>query len=117
MKDKARGNLQASRTLLAAELVDPAMSRVYYALFQAGVHAMGLQGRQPSRFRPGAARWTHATICANASLYRRRLDDLESFRDARSLREATDYGPAPVLRARAEQILSSAERFLEEVLR
>lgn len=115
MEEKARTNLQASRTLLASELVDPAMSRLYYALFQAGVHAMESKGRRPGEFRAGESKWTHGMICGNASLYRRRLEDLALFRDARSLREQADYAAAPVLRVRVEQVLASAEAFFEEV--
>lgn len=115
MKDKAKANLQASKTLLAAELVDPAMSRLYYALFQAGVYAMGLQARRPGEFRTGAKDWTHATICGNASLYRRRTNDVWLFRKARSLREQADYHEDRLRRALVENLMPLVEEFLKDV--
>ena len=117
MKEKAEANLLASRALLAIELNDPAMSRLYYALFQAGVHAMEEQGRRPADFRAGAADWAHGTICGNASMFRRRIADLRLFELARVLRERADYRSEPVSRVQVQELLPRVEEFIAECCR
>jgi hypothetical protein len=115
MKDKARANLLASRILLEAELVDPSMSRLYYALFQAGVHTMTVQGRTPGDFTRDARDWTHASICGNAFLLRSDRRDPWLFQEARTLRERADYRVEAVDRRLIERLLPLVEAFLNEV--
>jgi len=115
MKDKARANLTAARVLLEAGLVDPSMSRLYYALFQAGVHAMTIQGRKPGDFVREAKDWTHASICGNANLFLNRPGDSWLFRRARGLRVQADYTDSSVSRREVEHLFPAVEAFLNEV--
>jgi uncharacterized protein (UPF0332 family) len=115
MKAKARANLAACRVLLEADLVDPSMSRLYYALFQAGVHAMNVQGRTPADFTMGAKHWTHVSICGNSSLFRSRRNDAWLFQEARNLRERADYRDETTPRRKVQQLLPMVESFLNEV--
>jgi uncharacterized protein (UPF0332 family) len=116
LKDKARANLKAARKLAGAKLLDPAMSRLYYALFQAGVHAMQRKGKKPEDFKVGAkGRWGHDVICGNANILRQGKDDRALFRDARSLREQADYDAAGITREHIDGVMDDIDTFVEEV--
>ena len=99
---------------MAANLIDPAMSRLYYSLFQAGVHAMGKLGKRP-RDLGRSDTWEHGTICGNATLFRKTSRDFQLFRSARSLREQADYREAPVDQRRVQELLPAVAAFVEEV--
>ena len=90
------------------------MTRLYYALFQAGVHAMEAAGKKPSDFRQGVDKWEHATICGNATLFRGSSSDLPLFREARSLREQADYSPVPVRFEQVEDLHSDVAQFIKD---
>lgn len=117
MKDKARANLKASKLLVEKELLDPAMSRLYYALFQAGVHAMTLRGTTPESLSMRAldGRWNHTLLAGNAALCRGRREDLSLFRRASALRAQADYYEASVQRQQLTPLIPEVEQFLAEV--
>ncbi len=116
MIQKAKANLKASKKLLGADLVDPAMSRLYYALFQAGVHALRLAGKKPEDFKVASkGKWGHDIICGNISILRPQSNDWALFRDARFLREQADYDMVPVVRQRVMNLLPQVEEFVRQV--
>jgi uncharacterized protein (UPF0332 family) len=118
VKDKAKANLRAARKLMHERILDPAMSRLYYALFQAGVHVFTQAGRSPEDFkRDSRGRWGHDVICGNASLLRPGRDDRPLFREARSLRERADYEVLRVHRHQIEVLLPEVEELVAEVRR
>lgn len=114
---KARANLEAARRLAELDLFDASANRAYFAAFQAGVDWMTRMGRRPDEFTRGATRWQHATIVGNASLYRRRLADVELYRDLRALRVQADYGEIPVGIDRVRAVLVRLRKLIEEVCR
>ncbi len=115
MRGKAKSNLQATDSLLQTDFIDGAMTRLYYSLFQAAAHWMEKNGKKPSDFTANAGRWSHATICGNATLYRGQKEDLSLFKDARSLREAADYTPVPVKREQVEGLRAEIEEFVSGI--
>jgi hypothetical protein len=114
VKDKARANLKATMTLVEQDLLDPAMSRLYYALFQAGVHALEAGGKRPQDLGP-YSEWKHETVCGNASLVRGRKDDRILYTQAKGLRVQADYTPTPVGKKQLETPLPKVEALLAEV--
>lgn len=114
MKDKARANLKASRTLIDKNLIDPAMSRLYYALFQAGVHALDTLGKDPKDLGPYED-WKHSTVRESAYLMRKRRTDRFLFADACNLREQADYHELQVNRRQVEDLFPMIQAFVEEV--
>jgi uncharacterized protein (UPF0332 family) len=117
MKDKARANLQACKNLLGADLLDPAASRLYYALFQAGVQAMANRNTKPSDLDREAVdeKWSHTLLRNNASLCRGKRSDRAFFGTLFSLRQAADYEPEPVEREEIEAHLPDVQAFVNEV--
>lgn len=115
VKDKATQNLEASRLLVKNGLLDPAMSRLYYALFQAGVHALEKQGKKPDDFTRDATQWKHGWLGSNAFLCRGRKADKSMFRMACSLRERADYREQRVLRDEVDALLPDITAFVQEV--
>ena len=117
LSKKARGNLSAARQLINEKLTDPAMSRLYYSMFQAGIVCLERLGKTPNDFDSRTQKWTHATICGNASLLEttpsKKLGPL--FQRARSLRERADYDPQPVNPIQVTDILNEAMPFIERV--
>jgi hypothetical protein len=114
VKDKARSNLKASRMLIEKDLVDPAMSRLYYALFQAGVHALQSSGKRP-RDLSMHDDWKHETVCGNASLCRGRIGDRLLFTQAKSLRVEADYRPSRVPGPAVVELVPLVQQFVDEV--
>jgi len=114
VKNKARANLKASRTLIAEDLVDPAMSRLYYALFQAGVHALKKGGWTPRKLGP-YGEWKHSTVREGAYLMRSDHGDRILFQEACALREQADYDVLPVNRRRVADLYPEIEAFVEGV--
>jgi uncharacterized protein (UPF0332 family) len=115
MRDKARESLRAAEVFFDADCVDPAASRLYYAVFQAAVDWLTRMGRRPEELSLGADRWRHETIVGNASLFRRRLGDVRLLRALHSLRVQADYQPASVPLEQISALRPSAARFIEEV--
>jgi hypothetical protein len=93
---KAKANIAAARMLAERGWYDGAANRAYFALFQAGVGWMAQMGKTPDQFSRGATRWRHAVIVDNASLYRRRMQDVLLFRGVRDQRVQADYDSAAV---------------------
>jgi uncharacterized protein (UPF0332 family) len=114
VKDKARANLKASKTLVHRDLIDPAMSRLYYALFQAGVHALERSGRTPRSLGPYED-WKHSTVREGAYLMRSSSSDRILFHEACALREQADYRAAPVNRKRVAELVPVIEAFVTAV--
>ena len=113
MKDKARRNLDATRILLAAANVDPAMSRLYYALFQACVHHFECRGMRPSALGP-YSEWKHSTVRNHVYRIRRRHDDVVLLRLAYTLRSQADYAAEPVDGMTVAKLVFRAEDFVRE---
>lgn len=94
------------------------MSRLYYALFQAGIHAMESAGQSASKLNLySKGRWGHDTVCGNVFLCRKQKDDEVLFREARSLREQADYDRLPVPANSVRDLLPDIERFIQETCR
>lgn len=93
------------------------MSRLYYALFQAGVHSLASKGKSPSQFAATArdGKWTHEILRNNASLCRNRRGDRALFELAFGLRVTADYETVAVDREQFEQLIPRVEEFLQEV--
>src|SRR5437870_1883034 len=91
LKDKALENLAAGELLLGQGLVNSAASRLYYAMYEAGVHKLTQQGRTPGETRSGAVEWDHSMVQNNAGLLRGRRSDRLLFHAMRTLRVVADY--------------------------
>ena len=119
MKVKARANLKASQALIAGNLIDSAMSRLYYALFQAGVHALRERSLTPEKLSSDArdGEWGHTLVRNNARLCRSRSDDRRLFRMAFSLRSQADYDDSSVDAVEVERIAPAIHAFVEETCR
>lgn len=100
---------------MVEKLIDPAMSRLYYALFQAGIHAMKKSGKQPSDFTLGETKWRHNWIRDGARLFRGSKADKPMFQLAYSLRERADYRKQSVRRDEIDALMVPAEAFVQEV--
>ncbi len=114
MKAKARENLDASLILLRAGRLNASASRLYYALFQAAIHALERQGRNPQDFR-NSRYWDHDTVCDFAHLARGEETDRILLDEARRLRLQADYTDLPIDRRRVEHLKHEACRFVLEV--
>lgn len=115
MKKKAASSLVACKALVSSRLTDSAASRLYYALFQAGVHVLERQGKNPADFTSGATQWAHGWICDNAYLFRKVREDKRLFKMAYSLRERADYRVPPVQPCELDPLLPRAEDFVQDV--
>jgi len=116
MREKALVSLEAAARLLDQGYVDPAASRLYYATFQASVHAYETRlGRRPGDFRLGEKEWRHDLVGGNAALIRGRREDVRFIRALRDLRERADYKPVGVDRETLETRRRQAEEFVREV--
>lgn len=115
--DKARENLQASRTLIDAGFFSIAASRCYYAMFYAAEALLldkGLRFTSHGAVQAAFGREFILTGRAEADLHRYLLDAFRA-------RQAADYeAPAEVSREDALAQLERAAKFLavaEELLR
>ena len=86
MKGLAHENLEAARILLDRGLVHAAASRLYYAFFQAAVHALDRAGRKREETRKGLAYWSHKAVGDLVHLARGRGDDSLRSKRLRDLR-------------------------------
>jgi uncharacterized protein (UPF0332 family) len=116
MKEKARRNLDATRILLAAACVDPAMSRLYYALFQATVYHFECRGVRPSELGP-YTQWKHSTARNHVYRIRQRNEDVVLLRLAYTLRSQADYAAEPVDGMTVAKLVFRAEDFVREACR
>jgi len=115
MRAKARRSLEAARLLLARGFVDEAASRLYFALFQAGVYALERRGLRPADFRAGATYWEHRTVARNAERIRGEPGDAGLFERSRDLHQKSDYTRDFVRRRDLEFLRYKVERFVLEV--
>jgi uncharacterized protein (UPF0332 family) len=112
---KALRSLEAGHLLLEEGLLDDATSRLYYALFQAGVYGLEARARQPREFR--STYWDHLTVARCAVLLRARPEDVDLFDTARVLRQNADYDHRSVQRRWVEFLRRDVERFVIDVTR
>ena len=92
------------------------MSRLYYALYQAGVHALRIAGKQPEDFKVASrGKWGHDIVCGNIGILRPQRADGSLFRKARSLRERADYDVLPVAKPWVVALLPQVEEFVKQV--
>jgi hypothetical protein len=113
VKVKARENLDSALLLLRAGRLNACASRLYYALFQAAIHALERQGMRPAEFR-SARRWGHETILEAAPLARGEPADRLLLENARRLRLQANYAREAVSRRDIEQLRHEACRFVLE---
>jgi uncharacterized protein (UPF0332 family) len=117
--DKARESLAGARVELEAGHYNNSANRSYYAVFQAGIHALQIEG---VRLPAGGTEWGHAFVDAQFSglLVNRRHRYETSLRnvigDNRKLREDADYTTSSVGAVRAARALQRAERFVAAVV-
>jgi uncharacterized protein (UPF0332 family) len=114
VRAKARRSSKAALLLLGAGFPDAAVSRLYYAVFQAAVHALKRQGRSPGEFRPGARGWSHRMVRENAALVRGNETDVWFLKRLYSLRIQADYRSPLTARRTIEFLRREAERFVLE---
>jgi uncharacterized protein (UPF0332 family) len=118
--DKARESLNGARVEFDGGRYNNSANRSYYAVFQAGIHALQLEG---VRLPAGGTDWGHPFVDSQFSglLVNRRHRYEASLRnvigDNRKLREDADYTTEGVSQVRAARALQRAERFVGAVLR
>ncbi len=117
LKDKAAANLKAGEALLALGLVDAAVNRYYYALYQASVHVLALQGRVPGQVRSGAIEWGHGMVLSYVAFVRGRRSDYWLYRDMRDMRTQADYDNLSVDPGRLAARVGAIKTFVEEAVR
>lgn len=115
MKGKARENLEVGLRLLDEGHFDAAANRLYYALFQAAIHALERQGRVPGEARRRAKVWDHRIVGDRIAFVRGLREDERLFERLRSLREQADYEAKPVVRRALESLKHDVERFVRWV--
>jgi uncharacterized protein (UPF0332 family) len=115
LKHKARSNLTAGEALSALGLTDAAANRYYYALYQAAVHALTVQGWSPGSLRSGALEWNHDLVMTNVYLVRRRRSDRLMFRQMRDLRTMADYQEKQVDTVDLALEIAAVRLFVDEV--
>jgi uncharacterized protein (UPF0332 family) len=116
--DKARESVAGARAEYDAGRYNNAVNRSYYAVFQAAIHALQLDG---IRLPGGGDAWGHAFVDSQFSgllINRRHLYDT-SLRNVveenRRLREDADYTPDSINPIRASRSVQRAERFVTAV--
>src|SRR5262245_2682831 len=111
---RALESLQAAELCLRADLVNSAVSRAYYAMFQAAQVALEAAGLVRSE-------WSHKALHASfnqALIHRRKLSPRE-LRDyltsALTVRQAADYGEAGISMRIAQRQVRRAVTFVQAV--
>ena len=116
---KAQESVTGARSEFEASRFNNCANRSYYAVFQAGIHALILEG---VRLPGGGTAWSHSFVDSNFSglLVNRRHRYETSLRgviaDNRTLREDADYSTGNVSAVRASRVLQRAERLVAAVL-
>jgi uncharacterized protein (UPF0332 family) len=116
---KAQESVTGARAEFEAGRFNNSANRSYYAVFQAGIHALISEG---VRLPGGGSEWSHPFVDAQFSglLVNRRHRYETSLRnvigDNRKLREDADYTTGSVSQVRASRALQRAERFVGAVL-
>src|SRR3954468_1471243 len=111
--DKARESVTGARVEYEGGRFNNSANRAYYAVFQAGIHALQLEG---VRLPGGGTEWGHSFVdsqFAGLLVNRRHVYDT-SLRgvigDNRTLRDDADYTTRSVSQVRASRALQRAER-------
>ncbi len=115
MKAKARENLEAALRLLDRGLLNAAASRLYYAVFQAAIHALQSRRRDSAEAPAGGRGWSHAGVQDQIATIRSDDEDQRMFKRLRLLREMADYGQPSVPRRELEFLRPDAERLVREL--
>ena len=116
---KARESVIGARAELEAGRFNNSVNRSYYAVFQAGIHALIMEG---IRLPGSGTEWGHAFVESHfvGQLINRRHIYETSLRPVigqnRDLREAADYAPESIAEVRAMRALQRAERFVRAVI-
>jgi uncharacterized protein (UPF0332 family) len=116
---KAQESVNGARAELEAGRLNNSANRSYYAVFQAGIHALIMEG---IRLPGGGTEWGHAFVEAQfvGQLINRRHLYETTLRPVigqnRDLREAADYAPDAVAGVRALRALQRAERFVSAIV-
>ena len=116
---KAQESVTGARSEFEAERYNNSANRSYYAVFQAGIHALILEG---VRLPGGGTEWGHAFVDSQFSgllinrrhRYETNLQNVIG--DNRALRDDADYTTGSVNAVRASRALQRAERFVAAVL-
>jgi uncharacterized protein (UPF0332 family) len=96
---KAKENLSVGLDLLDSDKLNAAANRLYYALFQAAVHALeSKHGMRPDKLQAGAKWWKHDMVRDNMRLLRDNAQDKVVYKALKDLREEADYKPTTVLK-------------------
>lgn len=117
--DKARESVTGARVEYEGGRYNNSANRSYYAVFQAGIHALIMDG---VRRQSGGTEWGHAFVEAQfvgLLIYRRHRYDTtlrDAMRENRTLREDADYDSHGVTPVRASRSLQRAERFVAAVV-
>ncbi len=115
LRTKALQNLAAGELLLERGLVDAAMSRLYYAAYQAAVARFTDMGLAPGQVRSGAVEWDHSMVANNARVLRGRWADRNLFFRIRDLRVIADYRAREIARAEVETVRGPAADLVREL--
>ena len=117
--DKARESITGARVEYEGGRYNNSANRSYYAVFQAGIHALMKEG---ARLPGGGTEWGHAFVEAQfvgLLINRRHRYDTtlrDAMRENRKLREDADYNSHGVASVRASRSLQRAERFVAAVV-
>lgn len=115
--DKASESATGARTELESGRYNNSANRSYYAVFQAAIHALQIEGFQALR-----GEWGHDFVQAQfvGQLVNRRHIYATSLRSVltenRRLREEADYDMSSVSEVRATRSLQRAERFVAAIV-
>ena len=118
--DKASESAIGARVEYEGGRYNNAANRCYYAVFQAAIHALLMEG---VRLPGGGTEWSHASMDAQFTglLVNRRHRYETSLRDVipdnRKLREDADYTTRGVRDIRALRAVQRTERFVAAVVR
>ena len=115
VRAKARENLEAALRLLDRGLVNAAASRLYFAVFQATVHALVKGTGSPAEVQRGARAWSHGRVADEVAGIRGRGEDHDLFQKLRIVREMADYDRDSVPRHEIEYLRRDAERFVGDL--
>ena len=116
--DKARESVTGARVEYDGGRFNNSANRSYYAVFQAGIHALMMEGVRPPA---GGAEWGHAFVEAQfvgLLINRRHRYDAtlrDAIRENRTLREDADYDARGIAAVRASRSLRRAEHFVVAV--
>jgi len=116
---KAQESVTGARAELEGGRFNNLANRSYYAVFQAGIHALMMEG---IRLPGGGTEWSHAFVESQfvGQLINRRHTYETVLRPIigqnRDLRKAADYAPESVAEIRASRALQRAERFVRAIV-